>query len=54
MLAVSQSDGRVPVVSDSMNIAFSTGEISSAQILANIVKKASNAQTLQYRSSSVK
>jgi len=30
-LAVSQSDGRVPVVSDSVNIAFSTGEISSAQ-----------------------
>ena len=34
MLAVSQYDGRVPVVSDSMNITFSTGEISSAHILS--------------------
>ena len=34
MLAVSWSDGRIPVVSDTVNIAFSTGEISSAHILS--------------------
>ena len=30
-LAVSQSDGRLPVVNDSINITFSTGKISLAQ-----------------------
>ena len=33
MLAISQYVGRLPVVYDSVNITFNTGEISSAQFL---------------------
>jgi len=60
MLAVSQSDDRIPAVSDSMNIAFSTKEISSAQILSKHSEesikysKLCNKQNLNDWSSSVK